>query len=47
MRIVNSLLGFGGHGPLETFAKTNPQLASSPVFKLLDSVHITRGEEEA
>lgn len=31
---------------LETFAKINPQLADSPVFKLLESVHITRGEEE-
>jgi hypothetical protein len=30
---------------METFAEINPELANSPVFKLLESVHIV--EEEA
>lgn len=30
---------------LETFAKINPQLADSPVFKLLESAHITHSQE--
>lgn len=32
---------------MEIFAKLNPQLAGSPVFKLLESVHIvSNGDEE-
>lgn len=31
---------------LETFSKINPQLAESPVFKLLSSAHVIHGPEE-
>lgn len=31
---------------LETFAKMNPELAESPVFKLLKSVHVVDGDED-
>lgn len=32
---------------MEIFAKINPQLAESPVFKLLASVHVIHEDEEA
>ena len=31
---------------LETFAKINPELAHSPVFKLLESVHMIKDNEK-
>lgn len=31
---------------MEIFAKLNPQLAGSPVFKLLESVHIVNNSDE-
>jgi len=31
---------------MEIFAKINPQLAESPVFRLLSSVHIINDDEE-
>lgn len=31
---------------LEIFAKINPQLADSPVFRLLESVHIIRDDDD-
>lgn len=31
---------------METFALINPQLAGSPAFKLLETVHVVHGQEE-